>query len=66
MYQPLCIEQLHVLVVVYEGYLKKILEANASVNFYMFHGGTNFGFMNGANKEDQKYKPDVSNYGKTG
>ena len=23
--------------------------ANASVNFYMFHGGTNFGFMNGAN-----------------
>ncbi|XP_077550199.1 beta-galactosidase-like isoform X1 [Haemaphysalis longicornis] len=28
---------------------KEILHLNASVNFYMFHGGTNFGFMNGAN-----------------
>ncbi|XP_049274850.1 beta-galactosidase isoform X4 [Rhipicephalus sanguineus] len=26
-----------------------ILEMNASVNVYMFHGGTNFGFTNGAN-----------------
>jgi len=29
--------------------LDKMLEMGASVNFYMFHGGTNFGFMNGAN-----------------
>ncbi|KAL4228398.1 Beta-galactosidase-1-like protein 2 [Mactra antiquata] len=46
----------------YEVYLRKILEVNASINFYMFHGGSNFGFMNGANKENQQYKPDVSNY----
>ena len=29
--------------------LGNIFAANGSVNFYMFHGGTNFGFMNGAN-----------------
>jgi len=29
--------------------LDEILSTGASVNFYMFHGGTNFGFMNGAN-----------------
>ena len=29
--------------------LGNIFNANGSVNFYMFHGGTNFGFMNGAN-----------------
>ena len=29
--------------------LGNIFGANGSVNFYMFHGGTNFGFMNGAN-----------------
>ncbi|XP_065844296.1 beta-galactosidase-like [Oscarella lobularis] len=28
--------------------LDKILKLNASVNMYMFEGGTNFGFMNGA------------------
>ena len=28
-------------------YLDKILALNASVNIYMFEGGTNFGFMNG-------------------
>ncbi|XP_037526905.1 beta-galactosidase isoform X1 [Rhipicephalus sanguineus] len=32
---------------------EKILQRNASVNFYMFHGGTNFGFMNGANPPAQ-------------
>ncbi|XP_077499826.1 beta-galactosidase-like [Amblyomma americanum] len=32
---------------------EKILERNASVNFYMFHGGTNFGFTNGANPPPQ-------------
>lgn len=29
--------------------LGEILEFGASFNLYMFHGGTNFGFMNGAN-----------------
>lgn len=31
------------------------------VNFYMFHGGTNFGFMNGSNY-DGKLLPDVTSY----
>lgn len=31
----------------------EMLEMGASVNFYMFHGGTNFGFMNGANRDDK-------------
>lgn len=30
-------------------------------NFYMFHGGTNFGFMNGANS-GEKYMPTVTSY----
>ena len=30
-------------------------------NFYMFHGGTNFGFMNGANC-DGAYKPTTTSY----
>lgn len=29
--------------------LEKMLAVGAHVNFYMFHGGTNFGFTNGAN-----------------
>jgi beta-galactosidase len=33
----------------FEENLRAILSQNASVNYYMFHGGTNFGFMNGAN-----------------
>ncbi|KAH6940537.1 hypothetical protein HPB50_000558 [Hyalomma asiaticum] len=32
---------------------EKVLQYNASVNFYMFHGGTNFGFTNGANPPPQ-------------
>lgn len=32
-----------------------------SVNFYMFHGGTNFGFMNGSNYYDE-LTPDVTSY----
>ncbi len=31
------------------GNLDEMLSANASVNIYMFHGGTNFGLTNGAN-----------------
>jgi beta-galactosidase len=33
-----------------------------SVNLYMFHGGTSFGFMNGANYGDSGYLPLVSSY----
>lgn len=29
-----------------------------------FLGGTNFGFMNGANIEEGEYRPDVTSYGK--
>lgn len=41
--------------------LDRMLQAGASVNFYMFHGGTNFGFYNGANYSD-KYEPTVTSY----
>lgn len=40
--------------------LSDILE-EGSVNIYMFHGGTNFGFTNGANYYD-KLAPDVTSY----
>lgn len=33
---------------------KYMLKNNISVNFYMFHGGTNFGFLNGANYHDEQ------------
>jgi beta-galactosidase len=39
----------------------QMLENGDSVNFYMFHGGTNFGFYNGANHGD-KYEPTVTSY----
>lgn len=32
--------------------LDEMLSLGGSVNFYMFHGGTNFGFMNGANRDN--------------
>ena len=41
----------------FEGFFK----IGASFSFYMFHGGTNFGFMNGAN-HDGKYQPTVTSY----
>jgi beta-galactosidase len=40
--------------------LDNILKAG-HVNFYMFHGGTNFGFMNGANYYE-KLEADVTSY----
>lgn len=40
---------------------RDMLELGASVNVYMFHGGTNFGFTNGANYE-QHYEPTVTSY----
>ena len=42
--------------------LDEILALGASVNFYMFHGGTNFGFMNGANADPTPYQADVTSY----
>lgn len=42
---------------------KEMLDAGASVNAYMFHGGTNFGFMSGANcPERYEYQPTVTSY----
>ena len=42
--------------------LDKILSMNASVNIYMYEGGTNFGFMNGANYNLLLYKPIPTSY----
>ena len=42
--------------------VKTIMDCGASFNFYMFHGGTNFGFTNGANHEEGKYHPIVTSY----
>jgi beta-galactosidase len=36
-----------------------MMQINANVNFYMFHGGTNFGFSNGA---DPPYLPQPTSY----
>ncbi|WP_372009496.1 beta-galactosidase family protein [Paenibacillus chitinolyticus] len=41
--------------------LDDMLGAGASVNFYMFHGGTNFGFYSGAN-HIKTYEPTVTSY----
>uniref|UniRef100_A0A8D0RHI5 Beta-galactosidase n=1 Tax=Sus scrofa TaxID=9823 RepID=A0A8D0RHI5_PIG len=38
-----------------------IIDAGASINLYMFHGGTNFGFINGA-MHFQDYMSDVTSY----
>lgn len=42
--------------------LKWMLERGYSVNLYMFHGGTSFGWMSGANIDDGKYNPTVTSY----
>ena len=41
--------------------LDEILGQGASVSIYMFHGGTNFGFFNGAN-HGKGYEPTVNSY----
>jgi beta-galactosidase len=41
--------------------LRWLLDHGKSFNFYMFHGGTNFGFSAGANFGDS-YQPDVTSY----
>ena len=40
----------------------ELLERGASINLYMFHGGTSFGFMSGA-VDFGTYKPQTSSYG---
>lgn len=42
--------------------LDEILSLGASVNLYMFHGGSNFGFYNGANIFDDVYLPTITSY----
>ena len=37
--------------------LDQMLSINASVNLYMFHGGTNFGFTSGANGDENYFSP---------
>ena len=40
-----------------------MLKNGISFNLYMFHGGTTFGFMNGANySRNEPYQPDTSSY----
>lgn len=41
--------------------LRTLLELGASVNIYMVHGGTNFGFTNGANDKGL-YRPIATSY----
>lgn len=41
--------------------LDELLAAGASVNIYMFHGGTNFGFTSGANDKGV-YQPTTTSY----
>jgi beta-galactosidase len=43
--------------------LEWMLRERCSLNLYMFHGGTNFGFWNGANSSDEHpYQPDTTSY----
>jgi beta-galactosidase len=42
--------------------LEWMLSRGYSVNLYMFHGGTTFGFMNGANIDGRRYHPQTSSY----
>jgi len=42
--------------------LEWMLSHGDSVNIYMFHGGTNFGWMNGANSDGTTFLPDTTSY----
>jgi beta-galactosidase len=39
-----------------------IVNQGYSISVYMFHGGTSFGFMSGANSSGNDYQPDVTSY----
>ncbi len=42
--------------------LDYILSHGSGINLYMFHGGTSFGFMSGANWNNNNYFSDVTSY----
>ncbi len=42
--------------------VQEFFDIGGSFNFYMFHGGTNFGFCNGANHAGGVYEPTVTSY----
>lgn len=43
--------------------VKRLLDAGVSVNLYMWHGGTNFGFTAGANyTKERPIQPDLTSY----
>jgi beta-galactosidase len=42
--------------------LDYILRQGSGINLYMFHGGTSFGFMSGADFNKDNYLPDVTSY----
>jgi beta-galactosidase len=42
--------------------LEWMLGQGYSVSMYMFHGGTSFGWMNGANSNGTNYEPDTTSY----
>ncbi len=42
--------------------LEWMLRSGYSVSMYMFHGGTSFGWMNGANSDGKNYEPDTTSY----
>ncbi len=39
-----------------------MLRQGYSINIYMFHGGTTFGWMNGANSKGEDYRPFITSY----
>ncbi len=41
---------------------REVLELGGNISVYMMHGGTNFGYMNGANCTDAEYQPTVNSY----
>lgn len=48
--------------ITFEESVRAVLSANASINFYVFVGGTNFEFWNGANNHTGLYQPTVTSY----
>jgi len=42
--------------------IKFLMDNKKSFNFYVIHGGTNFGFTAGANSEGKGYEPDLTSY----
>jgi beta-galactosidase len=42
--------------------VKFLMDNRLSFNFYVIHGGTNFGFTSGANSGGRGYEPDLTSY----